>query len=191
VGKVDFLLEKGKQLLGYLTVDERENYFRGAALVTDSRGIPTDFRYTEPVRPTKLERILYGSALDIYLREEIILGNLLDAIETKPSLWLVRDEELMTPIQKMSRLPAITIEPSTRAPLDVSGQCEPTAEHGVFVFQADNISAPLRLIITDENTPKLSQFTDILTAAAEEMELMEPFTRIAKAIEAVSESESK
>jgi hypothetical protein len=185
------LLERGKQLLGYLTVDSKENYFRGAALVTDSRGIPTDFRYTEPVRPTKLERILYGNALDIYLREDIILDNLLDAIETKPSIWLVGDEELMAPIQKISKLPAITIEPSTRAPLEVSGQYEPTAEHGVFIFQADNISAPLRLIITDENVSKLSQFTQLLAAAAEDMELMEPFTRIARAIEAVSESEPK
>ncbi|MDR1472269.1 MAG: hypothetical protein LBS75_07075 [Synergistaceae bacterium] len=185
------MLEKGKQLLGYLTVDERENYFRGAALVTDSRGIPTDFRYTEPVRPTKLERILYGSALDIYLREEIILGNLLDAIETKPSLWLVCDEALMAPIQKISRLPAITLEQSTRAPLETSGQLEPTAEHGVFVFQADNISAPLRLFVADENAAKLEQLAGILAAAAEEMELMEPFARITKAIEAVSESESR
>ena len=98
-----------KQLLGYLTIDSQENYFRGAALVTDSRGIPTDFRYTEPVRPTKLERVLYGSALDIYLREDIILDNLLGAVEAKPSLWLLTDEDLIAPVQKISKLPAVAI----------------------------------------------------------------------------------
>jgi hypothetical protein len=184
-------MEHGRQLIGYLTVDSRENYFRGAALVTDSRGIPTDFRYTEPVRPTRLERILYGSALDIYLKEDIILDNLISAVETKPSLWLLENEDLIGPVQKLSRLPAIAVEASARSPLEQSGQCEPTAEEGVFMLQADNISAPLRLTLSPENAPKISQFARVLTASAEEMELMEPFSRIARALEAVFESESK
>jgi hypothetical protein len=185
------LLEKGRQLIGYLIVNFQENAFRGAALVTDSRGIPTDFRYTEPVKPTKLERILYGSALDIYLREDIILDNLLGAIETKPSLWLLGDGDLIAPVQKISRMPAIMIETSTRTPLAQSGQFEPTTEQGVFMLQADNISAPLRLTLSGENASRISQFAQTLASFAEEMELMEPFTRIARAIEAVAEAESK
>ena len=184
-------MDKGKQLIGYLTVDERDNYFRGAALVTDQRGIPTDFRYTEPVRPTRLERILYGGALDIYLREEVILENLIGAVETKPTLWIVADEELIGPVQRISKLPTIALEPTQRAPLDQSGAYEPTAEAGVFIFQADNISAPLRLIVPEAQAAKIGQTTQALAAAAEEMELTEPFTRIARALEAVSEAEAK
>lgn len=184
-------MDKGKQLLGYLTIDARDNYFRGAALVTDFRGIPSDFRYTDPVKPTRLERILYGGALDIYLREEVILENLLNAVETRPSIWLVDDEDLIRPVQKLAKLPVVAVEASQRSPLDQSGQFEPTAEHGVFIFQADNISAPLRLIVSEENISKMSQFAQLLAGAAEEMELTEPFARIAKAFEAVAEVESK
>lgn len=184
-------MEKGKQILGYLIINSRDNYFRGAALVTDDRGIPMDFRYTEPVRPTRLERILYGGALDIYLREEILLANLLGAVDVKPSVWLLNDEDLIRPVQRISRLPAIVMETSQRSPLEQSGQMEPTAEQCVFVFQADNISAPLRLIVSDDNVPKMQQFAQTLAAAAEEMELMEPFSRIEKAFEAITESESK
>jgi hypothetical protein len=184
-------VEHAKQLLGYLTIDSQENYFRGAVLVTDSRGIPTDFRYTEPVRPTKLERILYGSALDIYLREDIILDNLIGAVETKPALWLLADEELIGPVQKISKLPAVAIAVSARSPLEQSGQCEPTGEPGVFMLQADNISAPLRLTVSQENVSKIGQFAQFLTSSAEDMELMEPFSRVARALEAVAESESK
>jgi hypothetical protein len=180
-----------KQLLGYLTIDSQENYFRGAALVTDSRGIPADFRYTEPVRPTKLERVLYGSALDIYLREDIILDNLLGAVEAKPSLWLLTDEDLIAPVQKISKLPAVAIAASSRSPLEQSGQCEPTGESGVFMLQADNISAPLRLTVSQENITKINQLAQILTSSAEGMELMEPFSRVARALETVSESESR
>jgi hypothetical protein len=178
-----------KLLLGYLTIEAKDNFFRGAALVTDVRGIPIDFRYTEPVRPTKLECILYGGALDIYLREEVILENLLGAVEANPSLWLVDDDELIQPVQKLTKLQAVAIEPTQRSPLEASGKYEPTAENGVFIFQADNISAPLRLSVTQENVSKIAQITESLASAALDMELMEPFTRIAKAFEAVSESE--
>jgi len=184
-------MDHSKQLIGYITIDSNENYFRGAALVTDHRGIPTDFRYTEPVRPTKLERILYGSALDIYLREDIILDNLISAVETKPVLWLLSDEGLIGPVQKISKLPSIAIATSARSPLEQSGQCEPTGETGVFMLQADNISAPVRLTVSSENISKISQFAQFLTESAEGMELMEPFSRIARALEAVAESEAK
>jgi hypothetical protein len=179
-----------KLLLGYLTIEAKDNFFRGAALVTDVRGIPVDFRYTEPVRPTKLERILYGGALDIYLREEVILENLLGAVEANPSLWLVDSNELIRPVQKLTKLQAVAMETTQRAPLEAGGKCEPTAEDGIFIFQADNISAPLRLSVTQENTSKIAQIAESLASAALEMELMEPFARIAKAFEAVSESES-
>ena len=184
-------MDSSKQLIGYITIDSQEDYFKGAALVTDSRGIPTDFRYTEPVRPTKLERILYGNALDIYLREEIILDNLLGAVQTKPAVWILSDEALIDPVQRISRLTALVIAASARSPLEQSGQCEPTGEEGVFMLQADNISAPLRLTVSEENISKISQLTQFLTAAAEGMELTEPFTRIARALEAVAETDKK
>ena len=180
-----------KQLIGYLMIDSQEDYFRGAALVTDSRGIPSDFRYTEPVRPTKLERILYGNALDIYLREDIILDNLLGAVQTKPVIWILSDEGLIDPVQRISRLPAMVIVGSARSPLEQSGQFEPTGEEGVFMLQADNISAPFRLTVSQENVSKISQFAELLTAVAEEMELTEPFTRIQRALEAVAETETE
>ena len=36
--------------LGYVTVEGSEGQFRGASLVVDLRGIPMDFRYTDPIR---------------------------------------------------------------------------------------------------------------------------------------------
>ena len=184
-------MEKGKQLLGYITIDEKDNYFCGAALVTDSRGIPVDFRYTEPVRPTRLERILYGGALDIYLREEVILENLSGAVEAKPSLWITNDPSLIRPIEKISRLSTLCMEKSSHSPLDQTGTSEPQPEKGVFLLQADGISSPLRITLSDESLSKSASIFPNLVAAAEEMELMEPFSRIGKAMEAVADSASK
>lgn len=181
----------GKQLIGYLTIETKDNYFRGAALVTDARGIPADFRYTEPVRPTKLERILYGGALDIYLREEVILDNLLEAVEVSPSIWLVDSDELIRPVMKKAKIPVISASTTQRSPLEHSGQYEPTAEDGVFIFQADNISAPLRLMLAEESSSQMAQLAQALQSAAEEMELLEPFSRMTRAMESVAESEAR
>ena len=42
-----------------------------------------------------------------------------------------------------------------------------------------------------ENASKISQLAETLVAAAEEMELMEPFSRIIRAFDAIAEAESK
>jgi hypothetical protein len=181
-------LDRGRTQLGYLSVDQREGEFRGAALVTDLRGIPVDFRYTEPVRPTRLERILYGGALDVYLREEVLLKNLVEAVEAKPSVWIVRDRELLRPLRRYARTPAAAVESTDLSPLDQAGQLVSLSEKGVFHLQADSISSPLMVTVPEELISQVSSLVAILTAAAEEMELLEPFVRIGRAMDAISES---
>ena len=39
----------------------------GGLLLTDESGIPLDFRYVEPITPTKLQAVLYGKALESHL----------------------------------------------------------------------------------------------------------------------------
>src|SRR5436305_14763739 len=52
-------------MIGYLAVTAQEPLgYLGGVLVADEYGLPVEFRHTLPVRPTKLQRALYGSALD-------------------------------------------------------------------------------------------------------------------------------
>jgi len=156
--------------------------------VVDTRGIPADFRYTEPVRPTRLERILYGGALEVYLKEEVLLKNLVESVEVRPNFWIVHDRELLRPIRKFARVPGLHLEATDLAPLEQAGQLVPLAEKGTFHLQADSISSPLFLSVSEELVPQVSTFTVQLVAAAEEMELLEPFVRIARALDAVAET---
>lgn len=175
-------------MLGYIQIEEKDGAFSGAALVTDYRGIPMDFRYTEPVRPTRLERILYGQALDIYLREEVILQSLLSAVEAKPQLWMTVDIELIKPVQQLTRLAVLFIEQTSHAPLEQIGQTQPQMEENSFLLQVDNISSPMRISLSAENVSKLPSLTQNLVDAAVEMEIMEPFSRMSRALEAVSDN---
>ena len=183
------MAERGGPVLGYLVVEDRDGVFEGAALVADTRGIPLDFRYTEPVRPTRLERILYGSALDLYLREDVLLKNLIESVETRPTLWILRDRELLRSARKHAKVPAVCLEGTTASPLDQAGLLEPQGDKHTFLFQADPISAPLRLSVTEDQLGQIQKITADLMGAAEEMELLEPFSRMAKALESIREHE--
>ena len=73
------------RLAYFMAVKEGGSYL-GGLLVTDSGGIPLDFRYTEPITPTKLQSVLYGKALEPHLKEEVIQKTLLKELKTAPVL---------------------------------------------------------------------------------------------------------
>jgi hypothetical protein len=174
--------------LGYIVVDGAEGLFRGASLVVDFRGIPMDFRYTDPIRPTRLERILYGSALEVYLREELILESLIGAVETKPSFWVCREPDLLAPLKAITKGKALFLAPSSRSPLDAAGNVESGGETGVYMIQADSVSAPLRVTFPEHTRDdEVKQTAAVLVEAAKTMELFEPFGRIQKALSSLGE----
>jgi len=66
----------------------------------------------------------------------------------------------------------------------------PQPEAGAYLVQVDPISAPLKLIVpvgTGEDAVKSA--ASILIEAAASMELLEPFARIKRALEAVAAGE--
>jgi hypothetical protein len=77
--------------LGYREFDDGESY-RGAILVTDEWGKPLEFRCTAPVRPTKLQRTLYGKSLLPHILTELIGAPLITSVREKPQIILIRDE---------------------------------------------------------------------------------------------------
>jgi len=169
--------------LGYIAVDGAEGLFRGASLVVDFRGIPMRFYYTDPIKPSRLERILYGNALEVYLREELILESLLNAVDAKPSLWICRDPELLSPLKALTKGKVLHMSSSRRSPLDATGSVESSNEPWTYMVQADSVSAPLRVVFP-ENTKEdeVKQIAATLVDAAKTMELLEPFGRIQKAL---------
>jgi hypothetical protein len=176
--------------LGYVIVDGTEGTFRGAVLVTDFRGIPADFRYTDPITPSKIEKILYGNALDVYIKEELILESLAGAVEVSPVLWICRDAELLDPLAKLAKAAkVILLAPTARAPLDATGDIEKQNDPGSYIVQADGVSAPLRFTLPGGKNREedARSAASILVEAAETMDLLEPFSRMGKAMTALGE----
>lgn len=81
---------------------------RGVALVTDGRTRPLEFRLTDPVRPTTLERKLCGAVFDEHVAGDLCCGPLLDALRERPDCILVREESLLC-LQDRGGVPVLWI----------------------------------------------------------------------------------
>jgi len=73
-------------LVGYLEFDNSGSY-RGAILVTDDWGKPLEFRCTAPVKPTAVQRTLYGSTLTPHLLVALIVEPLMEALNAEPAVF--------------------------------------------------------------------------------------------------------
>src|SRR5436190_8478216 len=84
-------------LLGFLTVEKTEvdDGFIGAMMVTETHGFPLEFRATTPVKPTAVQRVLYGASLEEFVSIELVGRRLLKDCQRKPPIVLVPKATLL------------------------------------------------------------------------------------------------
>ena len=79
-------------ILCYLVcIKDASGAYLGALMLTDHRARPQYFSYVLPVRPTRMQRILYGSTLEEHLRIDVIGHKLLQQIPKKPDIIFVEN----------------------------------------------------------------------------------------------------
>ena len=74
---------------------DKGDAIRGAALLTDPLTEPVEFRCTSEVRPTKLQRTLWGERLVSHIATHLVGKPLLDALGASPTLIVVRKAEFV------------------------------------------------------------------------------------------------
>ena len=169
--------------LGYIIVEGSEIQIRGGTLITDVKGFQLDFSRTDPLRPEHLARILYGDSFGKYAKEKLILESLIDSMELEPQLWICNDKDILTPLKLRTKIKTVLLEESPHVPLDSAGHIETTADPGVFLIQVSMNGNPLRAEFPDNTRPdEVQQVGDILTEASQTMNVLEPFTRLQKAL---------
>lgn len=72
-----------------------DSSIRGALLVTDLETRPYEFRVTSPIKPTRMQQILYGKTLSEYILSELICVPLYKASKEKISLIIVKQTSLL------------------------------------------------------------------------------------------------
>jgi len=129
---------------------------RGGCLVTDGMTRPLEFRVSGPIRPTSLQRVLYGDTLQEYICTDLIGVPMLKGLENKPDMILVREAEFLK-LRPKTDVPVLWV----RATVD-----------GQYVLQA-----------FPGYEAEAEAGRDTLPRRLRGRNVMEPFTRIRSALE--------
>jgi len=84
-------------LLGFLVFEKtaKKDGFIAALMVTDNRGYPLEFKATTPVRPSLVQRSLYGGQLEHYVAVELCAKALIQQTQRRPIAVLVPEAWLL------------------------------------------------------------------------------------------------
>lgn len=156
-----------------------EKGYLGALLVTDEIGKPEEFRVTYPVKPTPVQRFLYGQSLIPHLGIELCGIPLYEALKQKPDIILVQDQQLVgiaididCLVARITRLgETLEIKDAKAGPTRIeipsrSGRFDPLAVDIPSSYKSD----------------KSVRVQELLSAFSEQIDLIEPFERIALAL---------
>ncbi len=170
-----------------LSLAVAENVFMGGAMVTDGYGLPLEFRYTEPVRATKLQRVLYGDVLEKYLHGEVIAASLIGRLEQRPDLVLVADPNLLVVMQNAGKKAALITQTHVSPLQELGAQQE--VHDNEFLLQLMDNGSPVRVRLPEgEGTPR-AEIVQLLCAIGRTMDVMEPLTRVETAIKLLWEDQ--
>ncbi len=191
--------------LGYLLVTTPiPNVYIGGLMVVDSRGLPVEFRYTEPIQPTKIQQILYGSVLGRYIKNEVILETLIKSLESKPALLVVNDESFLMKEAATRDYDVVRLTETKAPPLRGTVPYERISAQE-FLLQLTAESSPVRVQMGSDSTtgrdvaagapkslPDKSKEADAelenseiyrqLLENGKLMDIMEPLVRVEKAL---------
>jgi hypothetical protein len=159
---------------------ESNNAVRGAFLLTDAETKPLEFRCTDPIRPTQLQKMLYGDILEQYILVELIGQPLVKTVKDEPNLILVNDYSFLelrtkinTPIVQITKEEQINVasdkdESNFQMLNSASGKFDPIVIRTHSKFP------------DDKNRAK-----EILSGIFNSYDLIEPFNRVSTALEQV------
>ncbi len=164
-----------------LSMAVADNVFMGGAMVTDTQGLPLEFRYTEPVRATKLQRVLYGDVLERYIHGDVVAANLISRLEQKPELFLVGDAALLPALVAGGKKAALLL-PTRLPPLKEWG-AEQVVADDELLLQVSETGSPLRVrFASDVDSARKIETVRCLLDICRTMDALEPLSRLETAV---------
>jgi hypothetical protein len=168
----------------FVSKDE-DTVVRGGILVTDGRGKPLEFRCTSPVRPTSLQKLLYGKTLIPHIAIELMALPLMKALRERPVGLFVRDFSVVELRRKID-LPVIQLRRQGEA-LGATGD---TAEKPLVV---ESPSGRYQAVVATphwEFRADLDSVRDSLARTFATIDILEPFDRIMKALDEIEKQKA-
>jgi hypothetical protein len=206
IGSLD--IEGGKKMADgnilFLDIQRFEDgrILRGGVLVTDTATEPLEFRCTSGIRPSTLQKILWGARLSGHIAAHLIGKPLVQSLQQSYSLVVVQDPEFFELRESMD-IPMVRLTRHGEIDCDVSNDSEhtpstqsqagenETGENGSLLNSASGSFEPVVLSCGTNYQNDVEAARTILRPLFQARDVLEPFSRIQAALEAVHETEKK
>lgn len=182
-----------KTTLGYmLFFSSTPGTYTGGIMVCDEKGFPLEFRYSEPIVPTKLQQILYGNVLEKYIKLDVIAENLIKSVSNALSYLVVQDD-LSLEHSFGEGISIFRLSLTNTNQLEKAGKSFKIKKKE-YLVQPTEKSMPVRLQFPSSDAYSEEKIENILLDiinVGQLIEISEPFERVQKALELVCQQSVK
>lgn len=175
-------------LLGFLVFEKTtKDGFIAALMVSDNRGYPLEFQATTPVRPSLVQRTLYGGQLEHYVAVELCAKALVQQSQRKPKTVLVPEAWLLD----MAEESKVNVVAMWRAGEVLRVEEKETSTAAGTIKPADS---PYQPVVYRGKFMSLDQEKDVLAFiedCATRFDLIEVFQRMRSALQMLAKEDAR
>ncbi len=172
--------------LSYLSVLRLSGeVFMGALLTVSDLGLPTEFIYSQPLTPTKLQLSLYGTTLGRYLMVDVVGKGLLEASQARGVPVIVGHGDLL-PLATRAKRPLCQLTETSQRPLGEPGELREQSP-GEFLAQLTEVHSPYNFRIYDRVNFPVEQHLPAFIECAARFDVLEPLSRVGRTLELIRE----
>jgi hypothetical protein len=168
--------------------NDKQGYI-GAIFVTDERGIPLEFRCTQPVKPSQVQRSLYGNNLESHISYQLSGRPLLDSLTNRPVFCIVEARSMLG-LREFVNLPVVHVQRLT----DTLGAVQGKSNSAESVKRLDNEQHTFQPMSVMTHPSFENDYDGVKTALEvvfQHVDLLEPFQRITTALQALAERDQR
>lgn len=160
-----------------------DDCFMGGLLTVNELGLPTEFLYSDPIKPSKLQVSIYGTTLGCYLMVDVVGKGLIEASQARGAPVVVGHTELLGLATKVKR-PLCRLAQSSQRPLGEPGTIR-EGKPEEFTAQLNELQSPYSIRIYDRINFAIDQYLPVLIECAGRFDLLEPLERVRLTLEVI------
>ena len=170
--------------LSYKKMEDNEDVYQGAILVTDGTCKPLEFRCTSPIRPNAVQKTLYGRTLIPHIAADLMALPLLKAVQEKLDIVLINDTVFLE-IRVKADIPTLHLRRQGEAIQFEDSKEKKDARESIIVESASDRFQPLVITPHWNYSDDLNEYRTTIRDAFAYADLLEPFNRINVALDEV------
>lgn len=181
-----------QQLLGFLGFYHTigGDGYLGALLITDHQGVPEEFRCTLPVKPTVVQRPLFGDALEPHIAVNLCGVRLIESAQHKPALILV-NKPFLTRVRASAPCPVVFVEKAgEKLKMKLQGQQHDAPE----IARLESPTGSFQPVVVSPHhdfDTDLAPALEVLNASSRYLDPTEPFLRMEQAIQMLAKQDKR